>query len=325
MIPTGGITALLCLLIIVIKFVFNTARGLFDFRVFPKSKMPGSFLTHAVSILIVVFTSVIVFVTVSFIFYLGIHRYGNNMYYERYFASEACSLNKILHKDKMVVIRLDDVQAHSLSVVAMRIMQDTFDRGYPVVAGVIPDGIDEDTVLAHFLRHNKCRLQVAMHGDTHIESEYSSGVGEFAQISEDEAISKLRHARKELAGITQYEIKTFIPPQNMLSIGARNALKKESFNIISSHDEGQYDIDTGTYEFETRSFIQPETTINECLNTFDKGDDLCVVMVHPQDFSNNDGVLNNERYSRYLLLLDYFDIIDASIVTFDEYFLTQHK
>ena len=58
--------------------------------------------------------------------------------------------------------------------------------------------------------------------------------------------------------------------------------------------------------------------INDCEESFKKGDDLCVIMLHPQDFSNEDLSIDGDRYNEFIKILDYMQSNNIPAITFKE-------
>ena len=93
----------------------------------------------------------------------------------------------------MVVLRLDDVQAYSYHEEVFAIIKDSFKKNASIVAGVIPDKLNDDKKLISYLRNNNCNLEIAIHGYNHILTGNPT-IPEFGNLSEDEAYKKLTPA-----------------------------------------------------------------------------------------------------------------------------------
>ncbi len=219
----------------------------------------------------------------------------------------------------MVILRLDDVQAFSWSDISIKMMEDALASGLPIVAGVIPKNISEDKKTIEFLKRNDCNIQIAVHGYDHGPSEYDNETsGEFAHLDKIETQQRLALAKEEIAKIATSESYVFIPPQNELSAAARTTLGEEGFSVISSEGTGYYDYDAASWSFKNKSFISASQTILDCITTFNEGDDLCVIMLHPQDYTKDDQTIDESLYNEYKKILSYLNTEDISVVTYAE-------
>ncbi len=50
-----------------------------------------------------------------------------------------------MKSSRMVIIRIDDIQAYFLEDISIKMMDDAKSRGIPLSLGVIPKAIDENT------------------------------------------------------------------------------------------------------------------------------------------------------------------------------------
>lgn len=229
-------------------------------------------------------------------------------------------------KEKRVVLRLDDVQAFMWSDVSRAIIQGAIDNGMPIVAGVIPKGIEEDQKIVHFLYAKRCNMEIALHGWDHGREKYARGESsdffEFEQSSFEEARAAIVQGKKVLASLTDKEIYTFIPPNNNYSEGTLLALQEEGFRVNSAGDGHVFDYSVPTYNSSTQEIVPVREIMFACDRKFSEGD-FCVIMLHPSEYANADGTLNEEIYQEhYLQLLTGLRKMDAHFVTFGD--LLQH-
>lgn len=226
-----------------------------------------------------------------------------------------------------VILRLDDVQAYHLTDVSLRMMRDALSRNLPIVAGVIAKGVSGDQELTGFLRDNRCLVEVAVHGLDH-QPVMLEGVerGEFAFLNERETRERLQQALAELGSATQKQPVTFIPPYNEISADSQNALAALGLPIVSGLGSGTYDFDSGTWDFAEARFVSVAEVVGNCLVRFANNDSLCVVMLHPQDYINTDGTVDESRYAEYIKLLNELTNRDGVQVTrFDWHYESMHS
>lgn len=212
--------------------------------------------------------------------------------------------------NKKVVLRIDDVQAHYLRDISIKIAKDAFSHKAPVVFGVIPYGIEDDKEIYSFMQKNACNVELAQHGWNH-----STNPPEFKNLSKDEAYEKIVKGKEVLENITSKDVVTFIPPENAYSNGTAIALKELGFEVLTGEGEGFHDYHASFYNHDRQTFVQVSEILNTCNNVYDSGNELCVILIHPRDFTTNDR-LNPVKYNQYLILLDELVKRDVSFVTF---------
>ena len=275
----------------------------------------------------IIIISILLLTLLTYIFSVrfAVEHHRNNMIMaEHYFVD--CKQNvtpQIAHR--MIVLRLDDVQADSWSVINERIIEDALKHRMPIVAGVIPKNISKDFRIESLLWRERCNIEIALHGYTHTPTvdsslyaegtnpEDSAKVGEFGLLTADEARVMLTDGFNEVSALSGYHIETFIPPQNQISPEAQSVLIEFGITHLSSEGKGMYDYDSKTW-----GGTRADHAIAECEMTFDSGDPLCVIMLHPQDFSTSDMQIDTVRYAEYLKLLDTIKEMDVSVVRFSD-------
>jgi hypothetical protein len=217
-----------------------------------------------------------------------------------------------------VILRLDDVQAYGWSDISVRMMEDAIAHDMPIVAGIIPKGIGEDLTLTNFLERDVCNIEFALHGYDHgAISDFDVLVGEFELLSYGDAKERLVTGIDEIHSAINVPITTFIPPQNRISLEATIAL--EEYNLfLSKSGNGYYDYDAKTWDYNEGTLVSAVEVIKTCDETFKTGDDVCVIMLHPQDFLNEEGTFDEAKYSEYLKLLDLIKVSGFSTVRFSD-------
>ncbi|HET8575133.1 MAG TPA: DUF2334 domain-containing protein [Candidatus Paceibacterota bacterium] len=225
--------------------------------------------------------------------------------------------------NKQVILRIDDVQAYGWTNISMEMMKDAFAKGFPVVAAVIPINLSENATLLQFLDNNHCNIEVAMHGYTHhvIQNGVSVSGPEFGDLTQSEAAQKIQLGEailfKNLPFLTKQNLTTFIPPNNVISDPAREAVTQAGFDVISAQGTGKYDYDASSWNYTTNTFSDAQDVINECETTF-QTKNFCVIMIHPQNYADAQGNLNQTEYQSYLQLLDAIKQAGYTVTTFQK-------
>lgn len=96
----------------------------------------------------------------------------------------------------------------------------------------------------------------------------------------------------------------------------REALEDAKIPIVSSEGREYFDADTVLYNYKENKLLPADKIISDCEKEFLLSN-LCVIMIHPQDFAGN-GVLNEEKYKVYLNLLDWLPKIGVSFTRFKD-------
>ncbi len=229
-----------------------------------------------------------------------------------------CKEVDVTPTSKNVILRLDDVQAYGWSDISVRMMKDTIEHDMPIVAGIIPKGVAGDLMLVNFLERQKCNIEFALHGYDHgAISDFDELVGEFELLSYQDAALRLEKGIEEINAMVRVPITTFIPPQNRISFEATAALADYDL-FLSKSGNGYYDYDAKTWNYNDNTLVAAVEVIKVCDETFKKGDDVCVIMLHPQDFLDEEGALDEGKYGEYLKLLDLIKLSEFSTVRFSD-------
>lgn len=270
---------------------------------------------------IFLFLSVIAVVSISAyrIFYSALR--GETNYDLIDFAMNPCQPIEMKISNKMAVLRIDDVQAFAWADVSKKMIDDAHQRGIVPVLGVIPKGLEEDLDMYSYLRKTRCNTEIALHGWDH-KSETDDVKGEFADLNEKETEKRIEKGLPILNILNRREVGTFIPPNNEISDAARKYLESEKMRI-SSFGGNILDYSVTTYDYFEHRFVDAKEVVVGCDESFKKNG-LCVIMTHPQDFTNEAGRLDDEKYAHYLQVLDGLKSDkDISFVTFE--FLAKKK
>lgn len=238
MTPFGSITAIISLLILFFGFIFKKIRSLLNWKSNPKHTLNKKYET-LYSILIIIFIGVLLLVSTFFIIRKGITEEHNNISIAQD-TLYRCKKIESKEYENVIILRLDDVQAFAWSDISIKMMNDALDADMPIVAGIIPYQIQEDTKITHFLKRNECNIEFALHGYAHREKEgrYSEETsGEFSSLNYNSTKNKIALAKKELAQITEYVPKhSFRHETNYLKIHVRHlkrSLKSYQVKVLT--------------------------------------------------------------------------------------------
>ena len=93
----------------------------------------------------------------------------------------------------------------------------------------------------------------------------------------------------------------------------------EEYNLfLSKSGNGYYDYDARTWNYSEDKLIPATEVMRKCDETFRTGDDLCVIMLHPQDFLNEEGTFDEIKYQEFLKLLTLIQASEFSAVRFSD-------
>ena len=216
------------------------------------------------------------------------------------------------YKDKKVIVRVDDIQAWWLRDIQIKILDELARRNIPPLLAVIPIELDQDPVIVNYLKKNNCKFEIGLHGwDQGKASNYEKP--EFADLSEEQAMEKITKGIAMLEPIKGSPLVTFIPPNNEYSDGTASALIKSGFEIVSAQGKGYFDWTASTYDFFHERQVSPEQAVADCQKGLDEKD-LCVLMIHPQDFITR-GEFDQIKYNNLLEILDELQKKDVMFVT----------
>lgn len=219
--------------------------------------------------------------------------------------SQICTVKK--SDKKTIVLRLDDVKAFQYEDITKKITNDVLSRDMSITFALIPKDLNRDLKFLYWINKVKKdpKVEIALHGYLH-ESR------EFAELSEEDAYNKLIKGKQILKETINIVPITFIPPENEYSSGTEAALQEAGFKIVSA-TENEYKEDedfvylgynSQTYEFDDKKFVPAEEVIKRCNSIFEK-QDVCVIMIHPQDFLEpTDHSINLEKYQELTKTLD---------------------
>ncbi len=313
--PFFGFSFLISIAIIVVSFFLRLVHLGMPMQPAEVHIYPRQRTTHVATSLLIILSILVISMSVYFkITHMASSDHHNNVNLATHYVSDCVPIPEPILHDRMVVLRLDDVQAHSWSGVNIKMMEDALTRDMPIVAGVIPKGIENDFRMMSFLMKQNCNIEIALHGYTHhIDLGYNTEHGEFYGLTRKEAEEKLHAALDEVRPLVDTPIVTFIPPQNQISAEAHAVLSEFGITHLSSEGMGVYDYDAKTWDG-----VPALEVAHDCEKRFDAGDKLCVIMLHPQEFSNKDLQVDEEKYREYIKLLDLLGTMQVSVVRFSD-------
>lgn len=209
--------------------------------------------------------------------------------------------------ERNIVLRIDDIQAYYLRDIQTRIIQDALNMNKTLSLAVIPVGLLDDKILSQFLKENRCKLEIGLHG-------YDNTEFEFLDSSYKEANDKIKKGLKILEEI-EPKVITFIPPNNEISEEGRKAVYNNGLKVISSGFENrEFGFSVSTYDWGNHTFTNYREVLEECKNELDRNE-TCIIMIHPQDYTT-DNKLDYEKYNQYIELLNEINELNATVVTF---------
>ena len=225
-----------------------------------------------------------------------------------------CKEFPIIKSSRMAIIRIDDIQAYFLEDISIKMMDDAKSRGIPLSLGVIPKSIDENTPIHRYLKKNLCWVEIAQHGWDH--QGITPDTPEFYGVDKATATSDFNRGEVILENLAKEKITTFIPPLNSISDDAREAIVEAGIRIISSEGMNKFDYGATSFNFLTSTANSPETILRDC-KTRVAQTSLCVVMIHPQDFTTKNA-LDPVKYAMYLDILDSLQAANYTFVRFKD-------
>ena len=215
--------------------------------------------------------------------------------------------------NRMVVLRIDDIQAFGWEDISERMINDALKEAVPVVLGVIPHDLAWPNPMYQYLKKINCSVEIAQHGWLH-QGEHVEETPEFQNLNESEAEQKILSGKKILSGITNHPLIAFIPSENVYSTGTALALRKNGFLVLSSQGKRHFDYTAATYDFQKHAPVSVPDIVKKCDEHFKKSD-VCVVMLHPQDYSTN-GKLDADKYRAFGDLIAAFRQQNLTFVRF---------
>ena len=215
-------------------------------------------------------------------------------------------------EDNVIILRLDDVQAFAWKDISMRMIDEMIKKNIPATIGVIPKNLEEDEEIANYLKKTSCDMEIAQHGWDHGRQSGNSKP-EFEGVSKNTAYKRIIKGKEYLESIFDKEIVTFIPPNEVYSNGTVDALKQAEIPFLAN----THTVALANYENNVSKLNSTDKIIDSCKQGFES-DNLCVVMLHPQDYATN-GYLDESKYSEFTELLNRLEELNAGFMTIKDY------
>lgn len=305
MIPTGGLSVFLHLLVNIYGYVAKHIPGVRKLK---------RFLHIPAPVMGLVLISVIIYFASS-LFWSALN--NDNNFDHLSFLLDSCEDRLITPGERSVILRVDDIQAYAWTDISRRIIDDALAYDMPLSLAVIPVGLREDYAFYEYLREQRCDVEFMLHGWDNQEPRPT--VGEFAELSKAQARERLEKGINVIDRLSRRPLVTFVPPLNQMSNGTKEALDELKFEVVSLEGEAFYDYDATTFDFDIDELVSAEEVLSQCEVVFANGDALCVIMIHPQDFATAEGVFDAEKYQTYTELLAGLDKADYTAVRFKDY------
>jgi hypothetical protein len=223
--------------------------------------------------------------------------------------------------ERVIILRLDDVQGYSWRNETINLTDTVLAHNMSITLSVIPDSkLDLDSESRHYLieKSKDSRVEIAQHGLKHKPYE-------FLNFNETEAYNAILSGSNDLTNLLRVKPVTFIPPYNSYNKNTTIALSKLNFSIISA-DRDEYGFADNLailgYNAETKKTSDTELTpipiiLNKC-NTSLNEKNICVIMVHVQDYVEKNGNMNNTKYNEFVKLLNSLKSLNAKSITFKD-------
>ena len=212
-----------------------------------------------------------------------------------------------------IILRMDDVRAYS--VTTPYLVDEIIKKNMSVTLGVIPRSLEKDQKMIKYLESIKIlnNIEIAQHGNEHDEDDIN--------ITNE----SLREGNIKIQTILGVVPVTYITPFNKISNESRETISSQ-FRVISGEEgvlkEGEKVAEIGytaaTYYYGKKENVPLEIIINKCNESLRKTN-LCVVMIHPQEYATdiqNPVVLDKNKFEEFKHLLNKLESLNASFSRF---------
>lgn len=214
-----------------------------------------------------------------------------------------CEPLSTIVSDKTVVLRVDDIQAYAWPSTTRMMIEDAESRNAPLTLGIIPKKFTNDTELVAYLKAKSCRHEFALHGFDHKSHGENEELAEFENLTKEEALHLLQDGLEEISIVSDTQVETWIPPLNRHSTGTVEALLELGITRHSTEGEAKWDYDASTFSYDTNALTPTDKVLADCEASFAESD-VCIIMLHPQDFTTNN-FHDADKYDAY-----YLDLLD---------------
>lgn len=221
--------------------------------------------------------------------------------------------------ERSIVLRMDDVQAYSWRNVSINLTDTVLANNMSITLSVIPDGMDDDVILRNYLveKSKDSRIEIAQHGFRHT-------LHEFLNLSIKDENSTMTSGLDIMENSLRVRPVTFVPPYNEYDNNTTVVMSELGFGIISSgmDDYGRVNnITSFGFNTETKDrdvgLAPIDIILSECNNSLQERN-ICVVMIHVQDYVGKDGKMDNTKYAEFVKLLEGLKSLNAKSTTFKD-------
>lgn len=239
----------------------------------------------------------------------------------RYFDDNNGSHKAFLPDEKAIILRMDDVQGYLWRDLSINLTDTVLANNMSITLSVIPDrAFDSDSIMRLYLieKSNDNRIEIAQHGFKH-------NIDEYLNLNESEAHDSILSGTDTIINLLKVKPVTFIPPYNTYNNNTTIALSKLNFSIISGErDEYGYINNVASFGFNTKTknstdneLIPVDTILNECNKSLQEKN-ICVVMIHPQDYADSNGNMNNTKYIEFVKMLSGLKSLGAKSINYKD-------
>lgn len=230
----------------------------------------------------------------------------------------------IYPSEETIVIRMDDVGEGDLwDDTIINVTDAILERNMSITMGVIPNRrIENNKIMLNYLLNKvgNPRVEIAQHGTNH-------SINEMENLSEYDAYNVIVSGLDKLTRVLNVRPVTYIPPYEKYNENTTKALSRLGFKIISA-DSKEYiytnNVATIRWNAGTQSWKNVELDqekdytygiVTSCYRSLNVRN-LCVILIHPQDFINEDNKMDKYKYTEFVRLLDNLGKLNARFATF---------
>ena len=198
--------------------------------------------------------------------------------------------------ERNVILRVDDIQAIAWRDIQMAMINDALARDMTLTLGVIPDSLLEDKIICDFLIDKRCDVEIGLHG-------YQHRYKEFQHLNYSQADEKIKKGL-DIVNRIEPNVLTFIPPDNVYSEDTKNAAIKNGIKYFSARKGNNgFDYTQSSYDWYHSRLEDVDIVLDGCRRDFDNNKN-CIIMLHPQDYADEDGNFDKIKYEEYIKLLE---------------------
>lgn len=228
--------------------------------------------------------------------------------------------NITLPTEEVIILRMDDVQGYLWSDTSRKLTDAVLEKNMSITLGVIPGRkMDVETKEYLISKAKDQRIEIAQHGTNHNQDEYLN-------LSEYDTYNLAKSGFDNIVNMLNVYPVTFIPPYNEYNEDTEKALSRLGFKVISAKKD-EYDLDrdiafigyTVQTKYSNREDLTSTEEITDGCNKSWEQRNVCVIMIHPQDYVGEDKrTIDNNKYNKFVELLDELKKLDAKSVTFKD-------